>query len=663
MPLPREGRQRVVIENVTPEIDAGAFPIKRTLGESVVVQADVFADGHDALSVELCYRHESTTFWSSVPMTLLVNDRWEGTFPLTQQGRYFYTVRGAIDHFRSWQRDFARQIDAGQDVRVAVQIGIRQIQAAALRADLVDAPLLRQCCQQAATAEPNLLRELCTDPDLATRVLKWHPPEFVITYEGELCVFVERERARFSSWYEMFPRSASASPGQHGTLRDVIARLPYVAEMGFDVLYLPPIHPIGSGFRKGRNNSLTATEDDVGSPWAIGSAEGGHKAVHPELGTLTDFEELVASAKKLGIEVALDIAFQCSPDHPYLKEHPEWFRIRPDGTIQYAENPPKKYQDIYPFNFETSDWQALWKELRSVFQFWIDRGVRIFRVDNPHTKAFPFWEWCVKDIHAQHPDVILLAEAFTRPKVMYRLAKLGFTQSYTYFAWRHTRRELETYLTELTTTEVADYFRPNFWPNTPDILTEELQHGGRPAFVRRLILAATLSPCYGVYGPPFEHGWCAPVKPGSEEYLHTEKFEVHHHDLARPDSLKPLIARVNRIRRENSALQYLPGLRFLPVDNEQLLCFAKTSPDHKNTLVIVVNLDSRNTHSGFVELPLTELGIGPDEPYQMHDLLTDARYMWCGPRNFVQLNPHELPAHILRIRRRVKSESDREYFQ
>ncbi|MGH9336441.1 MAG: alpha-1,4-glucan--maltose-1-phosphate maltosyltransferase, partial [Vicinamibacteria bacterium] len=468
-----------------------------------------------------------------------------------------------------------------------------------------------------------------------------------------LAVTVDPERARFSTWYELFPRSTASEPGRHGSFRDVERRLPVIAGMGFDVLYLPPIHPIGAAFRKGRNNAIVAQEDDVGSPWAIGSPEGGHAAVHRELGTIEDFRHLVARARDLDIDIALDIAFQVSPDHPSVREHPSWFRRRPDGTVQYAENPPKKYQDIYPFDFESEDWQSLWEELKRVFTFWIEQGVTVFRVDNPHTKPFRFWEWLIAAIKRDHPEVIFLSEAFTRPKVMYRLAKLGFSQSYTYFAWRNARWELVEYLTELTQTEVREYFRPNFWPNTPDILTEYLQTGGRPAFIARLALAATLCASYGMYGPAFELGENQPREPGSEEYLHSEKYEIRRWEIDRHDSLRELIARINRIRRANPALQWNERLRFHAVDNEQLICYSKTSADLDNVILVVVNLDPRNTQSGWVDLDLAALGLGWNEPFRLHDLLANAYYTWQGARNYVELNPHVIPVHIFQVQRRV----------
>jgi starch synthase (maltosyl-transferring) len=496
-------------------------------------------------------------------------------------------------------------------------------------------------------------------PELMNR---YSDRQFSATYPKELVVVVDREKARFSTWYEMFPRSSAPEPGRYGTFKDCEARLRYVASMGFDVIYLPPIHPIGRTHRKGRNNAPVPNADDPGTPWAIGSEEGGHKAIHPQLGTVEDFQRFVVRAREHGIEVALDIAFQCAPDHPYVKEHGEWFRWRPDNTVQYAENPPKKYEDIYPFDFETKDWKELWEELKTIVLFWIEQGIRIFRVDNPHTKPFRFWEWLIGDLKNANPDVIFLAEAFTRPKVMYRLAKLGFTQSYTYFAWRNTKRELTQYFTELTQTELREYFRPSLWPNTPDILTEYLQFGGRPAFLVRLVLAATLGANYGIFGPAFELGENRPKEPGSEEYLDSEKYEIKYWDVARPDSLKDLVGRVNRIRRENYALHSDRSLRFHQVDNEQLICYSKRADDLSNVILVVVNLDPHHTQSGWVEFPLDELGIDPQKPYQMHDLLSDARYLWQGSRNYVELNPQTIPAHIFRMRRRVRTERDFDYY-
>jgi starch synthase (maltosyl-transferring) len=659
-----EGRRRVVIEAVHPEIEGGRFPIKRVCGEMVIVEADAFTDGHDAIACALLYRRDSAPNWSEVRMESLGNDRWQGQFTVSELGGYRYTVSAWVEHFASWRRDLAKKVEAGQDVSIDLLAGAELIQQASQRAS---GPMAEQLKTWATTLRAEHMgdlakTELALDAELARVMRRYADRELATTYHRELEVVVDREKARFSAWYEIFPRSCAVEPGRHGTFKDCEARLPYVAAMGFDVLYLPPIHPIGSTHRKGRNNAPSTDPDDPGSPWGIGSEAGGHKAVHPQLGTLEDFRHLVAKGQDYGLEVALDLAFQCSPDHPYVKEHPQWFRWRPDGTVQYAENPPKKYQDIYPLEFETEAWRDLWEELKSVVLFWIAQGVHIFRVDNPHTKPFQFWEWLIRDVRHAHPEVIFLAEAFTRPKIMYNLAKRGFTQSYTYFAWRNTKAELIAYFTELTQTGVREFFRANPWPNTPDILTEYLQYGGRPAFMSRLVLAATLGANYGIYGPAFELCENRAREPGSEEYLNSEKYEIKQWDLDRPDSLKDLIARVNRIRRENPALQSDWSLRFHAVDNDQLICYSKHTEDLANIMLIVVNLDPHHTQSGWVELPLDALELGREGSYQVHDLLSDSRYLWHGPRNFVELSPHLVPAHIFRLRRRVRTEQDFEYY-
>jgi starch synthase (maltosyl-transferring) len=570
-----EGRRRVVIEGVSPELDGGRFPIKRTLGEKVAVEANVFADGHEALTCVLQFRRDDDKpgVWSEVPMEPVANDRWRGEFTATEVGSYRYTLTAWVDRFKSWRLDLKKKLDAGQDVSVDLLTG---------------AGLVRETGELAGAAEGRQLakfadrmgREDSTAPDRIEAALDKalfslmgkHPDRrFATTYAKELAVTVDREKARFSTWYEIFPRSAAGKPGRHGTFKDCEELLPYVAAMGFDVLYLSPIHPIGSTHRKEKNNSPNASATDPGSPWAIGAAAGGHKAIHPSLGDLGDFKRLMSQAAAHGIEIALDVAFQCSPDHPYLKEHPEWLRWRPDGTVQYAENPPKKYQDIVPLDFESEKWRELWQELKGVVLFWINQGVRIFRVDNPHTKPFAFWEWLIAEIRRQHPDVIFLSEAFTRPKVMYRLAKLGFTQSYTYFTWRNTKTELTDYLTELTQTEVREYFHPNLWPNMPDILTEYLQTGGRPAFMARLILAATLGANYGIYGPAFELCENQPLEAGNEEHLNSEKYEIRSLDLRRPvqshsageprSTRRPRPALSSRGQRRDHLLQQTNGKR------------------------------------------------------------------------------------------------------
>lgn len=659
--LPEEGRNRVIIESVKPEIDAGRFPIKRIVGEETVVEANILADGHDALSCSVLYRKEGDENWVEVPMEALGNDRWRGSFIVQELGTYQYTLQGWVDHFKTWSRDLSKRVQAGQDVTIDLLIGADLVERAGKHATQIDENWLAIFAKSLRAGGEEGARHALS-PELA-RLMAIHGERlFVTTYDKVLKIVVDRERARFGAWYELFPRSCSPIPGKHGTFKDVEARLPYIATMGFDVLYLPPIHPIGVSFRKGRNNATTANPDDPGSPWAIGSADGGHKSIHAELGTLEDFRHLIKTAQEYDLEIALDIAFQCAPDHPYVKEHPEWFRQRPDGTIQYAENPPKKYQDIYPFDFENEGWRELWQELKSVFQFWIDQGVHIFRVDNPHTKPFPFWEWVITEIKRDCPEAIFLAEAFTRPAALYGLAKRGFTQSYNYFPWRNTKWELTQYLTELTQTEVREYTGPNLWPNTPDILTEYLQFGGRPAFMTRFILAATLGPSYGIYGAAFELCENRPLAPGREEYLDAEKYEIKNWDIERPDSLKDLIGHVNRIRHENPAFRVNHNLRFHEVDNEQIIAYSKSSLDGTNQVLVVVNLDPHYKQSGFISLPLDELGIDSRQPYQAHDLLTDARYLWQGTRNYVELNPMTIPAHIFVIRRKVRTEHDFDYY-
>ena len=656
-----QGRSRVVIENVKPEIDCGLFPAKRTVGERMTVEADIFVDGHDTLSALLLYRKEEASTWIETPLQPLVNDRWRGTFEVNEIGNFYYTLQAWVDRFESWRRGFAKKVEAGQEAALDLLAGAELVEQAAKNAAGEDSKSLIRFAAMLRGDKPTAIQSGLDDA-LAGLMGKYSDRRWAVTYEKELRVNVERAKARFSAWYELFPRSFASTPGAHGTLRDCIDRLPYVAGMGFDVLYLPPIHPVGNSFRKGKNNTLAAGADDVGSPWAIGAKEGGHKAIHPQLGTLADFKRLIAEAKKFDIEIALDIAFQCTPDHPYVTEHPEWFRKRPDGSIQYAENPPKKYQDIYPLDFECENWQELWNELKSVILFWCEQGVRIFRADNPHTKAFPFWEWVIGGVKKDYPDALFLAEAFTRPSVMYRLAKLGFSQSYTYFTWRNTKSELTQYFTELAQTEVSDFFRANLWPNTPDILTEYLQFGGRPAFMTRLVLAAMLGASYGIYGPAFELCENVPRDPGSEEYLNSEKYEIKHWDLEKPESLRELIARVNRIRRENPALHSDRSLRFYPIDNPELLCFGKLTEDLSNVIVVAVNLDPHHTQSGWLELPSEELGLDPQQTFQMHELLTDARYLWQGKRNYIQLDPNSVPAQIFHVRPRIRREQDFDYF-
>ena len=675
---PSDGRSRVVLEEIEPQVNNGRFPACRILGDNVVVTAAVFADGHDHVAARLLYRHKSERRWRIASMTPLGNDLWTASFTATKLGTWKFTIEGYIDHFDTWSSDLRKRLAAqpspqnpdlpSQDIPLALRTGAILLEQTARRASGSDAKhlieiaaSLRSMADQNATTYEYPISDrihllAARYPDLA----------FATRYEPELPLWIDRERARFSTWYELFPRSASTVPGQHGTFADVQAQLPEIAAMGFDVLYLPPIHPIGMAYRKGPNNSTTAVEGDHGSPWAIGAAptpgnDGDHKSIHPELGTLQNFASLVAAAKSRNMELALDIAFQCSPDHPWVKAHPGWFITRPDGSIQYAENPPKKYQDIYPLNFESVEWRSLWDELHSVFEFWIKAGVFIFRVDNPHTKALPFWEWCIGKLRDTYPETIFLAEAFTRPHVMYSLAKAGFTQSYTYFTWRTTKLELQTYLEEITRPPVSNFFQPNFWPNTPDILHKSLQDGGRAAFMQRLILAATLTANYGIYGPAYELGENTPARPSpgkteSEEYMDSEKYELRQRSRNQPHSLVPLITNLNNIRRANPALQSNDSLRFHPVDNTSIMCYSKSAPDgHKgnNILLVAINLDPRQEQGGWIDLDLKILGIPHNENFDVEDLLTGIHYTWHDRSNYVALRPDVQPAHIFRITRHV----------
>ncbi|HEV7610360.1 MAG TPA: alpha-1,4-glucan--maltose-1-phosphate maltosyltransferase [Steroidobacteraceae bacterium] len=660
-----EGRKRAVIDALLPVVDGGRFPAKRIAGESVEIEAHCFADGHDKLRVVLRWQRVGASDEYEVDMKPRANDVWLASFTPPQAGGYRYTVVAWVDHFESWRAELERRQDQA-DIRMALRVGSALIDEAATRAQGSDRSILTEWSAQLRTiaddaaADPAAQKAMALDSARAAIVARYADRSFAATQALELVA--DRKRAAFSAWYELFPRSAGVQAGQHGTFRDVEDRLNYLAEMGFDVLYFPPIHPIGRINRKGANNALSAKPEDVGSPWAIGAAEGGHKDILPQLGTLEDFRRLLTNARELGIEIALDIAFQVAPDHPYVKAHPQWFKHRPDGSVQYAENPPKKYQDIYPFDFETDDWRALWGELKSIVDFWIAQGVRIFRVDNPHTKAFGFWEWMINAVKRDEPDVIFLAEAFTRPKLMHRLAKLGFSQSYTYFTWRNSKQELTDYFTDLALGPGREYFRPNVWPNTPDILHETLQSGLRPVFAARLILAATLAANYGIYGPTYELLESTPREPGSEEYRDSEKYQLRHWPAESSDSLWSLIARINGIRKENAALQSDRSLRFCPIDNDQLIAYLKIDAVSGNVILTVVNLDPHQPHSGWVDLDVNALKLDAEQPYQVHDLLSDQRYIWRGRYNYVMLDPRRAPAHVFRLRRRVRSEQDFDYY-
>ncbi len=665
--IPPEGRVRAIIDAVFPVVDGGRFPAKRIAGEPVTIEAHCFTDGHDRLRAVMSWQAAGDSATYDVEMKAQVNDVWIAAFTPPAPGRYRYTVTAWVDHIESWRSELDRRTDP-VDIRTALLVGAGLIEATARRAGtehaaalLAWANTLRQALEDPDQRDdPAAMKGRALDPARGAIAARYPDRQWATSVTLELVA--DRKRAQFSAWYELFPRSSASEPGRHGTFRDVQARLPYLTRMGFDVLYLPPIHPIGKINRKGVNNTLAATPDDVGSPWAIGSAEGGHKAILPALGTLEDFKSLVRKAREAQMEIALDIAFQCAPDHPYVKEHPSWFKHRPDGSVQYAENPPKKYQDIYPFDFESDDWRALWVELKSVLEYWVAQGVRVFRVDNPHTKSFAFWEWVIAEIQREWPEVIFLAEAFTRPKVMLRLAKLGFTQSYTYFTWRTAKQELVDYFTELSSEPENEYFRPNVWPNTPDILHDALQSGLRAVYAARLVLAATLSANYGIYGPTYELMESTPREPGSEEYLDSEKYQLQHWNLERADSLWPLIARVNRIRRENPALHSDRSLSFCTIDNPQLIAYSKHDPASGNTILTVVNLDPHHAQSGWLDLDLTLLDIDADSVFQVHDLLSDQRYQWRGARNYVLLEPWRMPAHVFKLRRLMRSERDFDYF-
>lgn len=642
----------MVVEGVEPQIDCGRFPVKRVLGDTVIVGADIHADGHDVIAAVVRYRHGrpgDEAPWIEVGMQPIENDRWQASFPVDALGRYEYTVEGWVDRFASWRLELSRKAEAGQDVATELHEGAALVAHTIRRApEGAAGPRIQEILRTLeGTGESGPSVAAALSDDLVAFMATHADRSGTTRFDRVLEVIVERERARFGAWYEMFPRSA-VDPSRSATFEEAARMLPYVASMGFDVLYLPPVHPIGRSFRKGRNNSLTPSPGDPGSPWAIGSEDGGHTAIEPGLGTIEDFDRFVAAAAALGLEIALDIAFQASPDHPYVREHPDWFRHRPDGTIKYAENPPKKYQDIYPINFESENWQALWHELKGIFEFWIDHGVKIFRVDNPHTKPFRFWEWLLEELRRRHPDTIFLSEAFTRPKVMRYLAKVGFSQSYTYFTWRNTKQEIVEYFTELTRTDVREYLRPNLFANTPDILHAYLQLGGRPAFQVRLVLAATLGASYGIYSG-FELAENVPVCPGSEEYLDSEKYQVRVRDYQQAGSLAEMIGQINAVRHVHPALQHDWGLAFHQTDNAELLAYSKRSADGGDLILVVVNLDPSNMQHGFVQLPLADWGLTPHMTIEVADLLSDERYFWRGEWNYVRLDPQDRVAHILQV--------------
>ena len=639
------GKRRVIIENVQPLVDGGLYAAKRTVGEQVKVSASIFGDGHDHIRAELHYKKKEATRWQVVELISSVNDEWNGSFKVEEKGVYVFTIQAWIDHFDTWYDGFKKKALAKIDVTVELQEGVIYLKRLAGKAhvELHDIAKILEDKEKYQEAISLVMSE-----DFARIVHQYPLKENETTYAKEVEISVEHKKANFSAWYEFFPRSSSLEPGKHGTFQDCIKLLPRIAAMGFDVLYFPPIHPIGKINRKGRNNKVRAEKGDHGSPWAIGSDEGGHKAILSKLGTLEDFKKLVQEAKKSGIDVAMDIAFQCAPDHPYVKEHPEWFKQRPDGSIQYAENPPKKYQDIFPFNFETDNWKELWEELKSVFTYWIEQGVTIFRIDNPHTKPIPFWKWVIEEVQQDHPDIIFLSEAFTRPKIMASLAKVGFTQSYTYFTWRVSKQELMEYVNELVYGPSRNYFRPNFWPNTPDILPYHLQHQGENSFILRYALAATLSSNYGVYGPSYEFYENTPVE-GKEEYYYSEKYEVRHYDWKRTNRMTDIMSLLNKTRKQNEALQSTWNTQFCTIGNDQLIAYLKATDDLSNIILVVVNLDPHTTHSGYVQLPKSPLRLGDKINIKLHDLITDEHYTWTQEWNFVNINPHKMPFHLFKL--------------
>jgi starch synthase (maltosyl-transferring) len=641
-----------VIEHVTPAVDDGRYAAKRVIGDLCAVGADVYKDGHDVLRARVRYQGPRDRSPRYEPLTYDAKaDRWNGGFVVDEIGAWRFTVEAWTDAFESWREKFEKKVAAAQDVRVELLEAAAMVGEAARGTRFGDAR--RQLETFARTLRDDALdaaerSEAALAPELANLMQLYHAPRDLTTYDRELPLYVDRPRAAFAAWYEFFPRSAATEPGKHGTFADAEGLLPRIAALGFDVVYLPPIHPIGHTFRKGRNNTLNPAPDDVGSPWAIGSEEGGFEAVNPALGTVDDFVHFVRRAAELGLEIALDYALQCSPDHPWVREHPDWFHIRPDGSIAYAENPPKKYQDIYPINFWCDDREALWNACRDVLLLWIDRGVKTFRVDNPHTKPFAFWAWVIREVQSRHPDVVFLAEAFTRPKKLLGLAKLGFTQSYGYFTWKNAAWELEQWLAEFTKPDVLEYHRGNFFANTPDILHEYLQHGGRPAFRVRLLLAATLSPLYGIYSG-YELSEHEPVRPGSEEYMNSEKYELRPRDYSVPGNLDTDIRTLNEIRRAEPALQRMDNLTFHASNNPEIIFYRRAGVNGSADVLVAANLDPHNAQQTIVHVPLGDMGIGADEAYEVHDLLTGARYVWRGERNYVRLDPALHAGHVLRV--------------
>lgn len=640
-----EKRNRAVIENISPLVSSGKHAVKRVKNEKLSIEADVFADGHDVVNSWLFYKHKSEKKWKNTPLAHIVNDRWQVDLIPEKEGMYTYYLEAWVDYALNWQHELRRKVKGGQNVEVELLDGLQYLKPLESLTG-TEKKFVKDCASTFQNKKKYTeALGLAQSEELETLFRKY-PFKTFSTRTNDFNLWIDRDRGGFSSWYEFFPRSSGKGDG-HSTLKDAAKRLDYVKDMGFDVIYLPPIHPIGFDHRKGKNNATKSNKDDVGSPWAIGSKHGGHKDVHPDLGTVEDLKRLSEKANKLDMEIAMDFAIQCAPDHPYVKDHPQWFKWRPDGTVQYAENPPKKYQDILPINFECDDWENLWKELLSIPLFWIKQGVKIFRVDNPHTKPYRFWEWLISEIHSKHPDVIFLSEAFTRPKVMHQLAKVGFTQSYTYFTWRNDKHELSEYINELQT-KSRDFFRPNFWPNTPDILPFELQQPNEASYLSRFFLAATLSSNYGMYGPVFENMVYQSV-PGKEEYWNSEKYQIENHNWEIDTKLKQVIKLVNQIRREHPALQDTFNAKLCSIENDQIIAYFKANKDKGDYMLFAVNLDPYYKQGGWVEVPLNDLNIDPDTSYTVKDLVTQSSYEWKGPWNYIELNPHGLPFHCFQI--------------
>lgn len=643
-----QNQTRIVIENVMPQLDGGINPIKRIVNQNVNVKADVFSDGHDVIECCVKFKHEKEKQWQEVRMTPSVNDEWHASFKVEKQGLYSYFVEGWVDYALNWQHGTERKIQDNQYVKSELLEGAEYVRAILDLADTNEKEYLNTLAYYFTTEHEydNAIREATSS--YLHQIFKKYPIRFLENKSLELKVYVDRKKALFSTWYEFFPRSASAEEGKHGTFKDCERLLPRVASMGFDTLYFPPIHPIGEVNRKGKNNATNAEPSDVGSPWGIGSQYGGHKSTHPELGSIEDFKSLVKKAKDLGIEVAMDYALQAAPDHPYVKDFPQWFKWRPDGTVQYAENPPKKYQDIQPIYFESSDWKNLWKELLDVALFWIEEcDVKIYRVDNPHTKPFYFWGWLISEVKKKHPDVLFLAEAFTRPKIMNELAKQGFTQSYTYFTWRNSKKELTEYVEELTQSEQKEFYRPNFWPNTPDINPGHLQHGNESIHLQRYFLAATLSSSVGIYGPVFEYQISTPLAPGKEEYLNSEKYEYFKWDWEKQNKITTLISRINAIRKEHASLQQTNNIEFCATNNDLIMAYYKFDDDKQDQTLMVASLDSNYTAQSMVLLPAE---LRNNLPVKITDLITGNTYIWESEWNFVELSA-DLPFHLFKVER------------